>query len=157
MNEDTTVTIPQRPKPVSAAGLGALIALCATSWTVTAVALAGSGPSHDVTLNALLVASALFAIASIVYWAKYSAQNSAAKDHAALIRLLAGQHAMVMAELRAVRGVQEEHGGHLAAQLEALHAKVGDYFSAFADGVEVATGTEGKVTSIGRARVPRST
>lgn len=161
--EDATVQISAAPRPSTILWLGIAAAGGGASWLVTLVTMFANGPTQGQLIAAGLCASVTISVSAVGAWVRYSLAKAAGTHHLQLSLLLAGQHALSMADARATRRSIEEAAGQACAQRQALGIKLTKiiedmptYWHGTADTLQQWAEAEDNVRAIGRPRGPRS-
>jgi hypothetical protein len=160
--EDATVEIPSLPQPSSMAWLGGAAAAAGLSWLVTLVTVVALGPLPGHLVAAGLCVSVTISITAVSVWMRYSLAKAAGEHHQQLAHLLAGQHALLAAELRRNRFVVEEAAGRACIERQAISVKLTKvvedmptYWHGAADTIQQWAEADRHVRPLGPSRGPR--
>jgi hypothetical protein len=162
--EDPTVQIPCVPQPAATLWLGIAAAAAGASWLATLATMFANKPTQGQLLAAGLCASVTISIIAVSAWARYSLAKAASDHHHQLALLVAGQHALVVAEAHRNRVSTEEAAGQACIERQAISLKLTkvmeempSYWHEVADGIQQELAEpSNNVRAIGRTRGPRS-
>jgi len=161
--EDATVEIPFLPQPSSVAWLGGAAATAGLSWLVTLVAVFAIGPLPGHLVAVGLCVSVTISIVAVSAWMRYSLAKAAGEHHQQLALLLAGQHALLVAEARRNRRVSEEAAGRACIERQVISVKLTKviedmptYWHGAADTIKQWAEADSNVRPIGPSHGPRS-
>lgn len=161
--EDATVQIPGAPQPSATLWLGIVAAAGAASWLATLVTMLINEPTQGQLIAAGLCVSVTVSMGAVTAWARYSVARTASDHHQQLVLLVAGQHALVVAEARRNRLSTEEAAGRACLERQAINSKLKkiisempSYWHGVADTVQQEFAeNDDNVRPIGRVRGPR--
>lgn len=160
--EDSTVQIPSLPQPSNLAWLGGAGVAAGLSWMVTLVTVFAIGPLSGHLVAAGLCVSVTISICAVSAWMRYSLAKAAGEHHQQLALLLAGQHALLVAEVRLNRLSTEEAAGWACTERQAISVKLTKiieemptYWHGTADTLQQWAEAESNVRPIGPTRGPR--
>lgn len=161
--EDATVEIPGAPHPSSILWLGVAAAAGGLSWLVTLVTMLVGEPTRGQFIAAGLCISVTVSITAITAWMRYELAKAAGEHHHQIALLVAGQHALLVAEARRNRLGTEEAAGRACIERQAISIKLTkimeempSYWHDVADGIQQEFAETGNnVRAIGRTRGPR--
>lgn len=122
--EDATVQIPALPQPSSILWLGIGVAGSGLSWLVTLVTMVANEPTRGQYVAAGLCISVTASVAAVTAWMRYSLAKAAGQHQQHLSRVLAGQHALLVAESRHVLRSMEEVAASASAERQAIGVKL---------------------------------
>lgn len=122
--EEATVQIPSLPQPSSILWLGIGVAGSGLSWLVTLVTMLANEPTQGQMIAAGLCISVTASMLAVTAWMRYSLAKAAGEHQQQLSRVLAGQHALLVAESRGVRRSMEEDAARACGERQAIGVKV---------------------------------
>lgn len=123
-NLEDTAEIPSIPRPTNLLWLGVTAAGGAVSWLVTVVTILGTRPTTwELQATGLCMSTTITVLAALT-WARYSLAKTMTDNQRHFANLRAGQHALLVAEIRSLRVVIEQAAGAVTAEQQSAGAKL---------------------------------